>query len=49
MLQAAAPVAAVLAQFTFEDEVVVEPELLTDVEVLGYRPHLKLPIPREWS
>ena len=46
VLQAAAPVAAVLAQFTFEGEVVVEPELLTDVEVLGYRPHFKLPMPR---
>lgn len=46
VLHAAAPVAAVLAQFTFEGEVVVEPELLMDVEVLGYRPHFKLPMPR---
>jgi hypothetical protein len=41
VLQATAPVASVLAWFTYEDEVVVQPELLT-VEVLGYRPHFTL-------
>jgi len=46
VLRAVAPTAAaVLAQFTFEGEAVAEPELLTDVEVLGYRPHFKLPMP----
>ncbi len=42
VLQATAPVASVLARFAFEDEVVVQPELLTDVKALGYRPHFKL-------
>jgi hypothetical protein len=31
VLQATAPVPSILARFTFEDEVVVEPALLTDV------------------
>lgn len=42
VLQATASVASVLARFTNEDEVVVEPELLTDVAVKGYMPHFKL-------
>lgn len=44
VLQASAPTVAVLARFAFEDEVVVEPELLTDVKILGYRPHFKPPL-----
>jgi hypothetical protein len=42
VVQAAAPVESVLARFNFEDEIVVEPELLKDVEVLGYMPQFKL-------
>jgi len=42
--QATAPVEAVLAQFTYEDEVVVDPGLLKNVTVLGYRRHFTLPI-----
>jgi hypothetical protein len=42
VLQATAPIASVLAQFTHEAEVVVEPKLLTDVKLLGRRPHFKL-------
>jgi hypothetical protein len=42
LLQATAPVASVLARFTFEDEVVVDPGLLEDVAVKGYIPHFKL-------
>jgi hypothetical protein len=42
VLRAAAPVTSVLARFTFEHEVMVEPDLLKDVKVLGYRPRFKL-------
>lgn len=45
VVKATAPVASVLARFTYEDEVVVEPALLTHVEVLGHLPHFKLPMP----
>jgi hypothetical protein len=31
-----------LARFTFEDEVVVDPGLLKNVDVRGYRPQFKL-------
>ena len=42
VLQAVAPVASVVAQFTHEDEFVVDPGLLAGVKVLGYRPHFTL-------
>lgn len=44
VLQAVAPVEAILAQFTYEDEVVVEPNLLKEVKSLGYMPQFKLPL-----
>jgi hypothetical protein len=46
VVQATAPPACVLARFTYEDEIVVEPGLLRDVEVLGYLPHFKLTVPQ---
>lgn len=42
VLQAVAPVASVVARFTYEDEVVVEPGLLAGVKVLGHRRHFTL-------
>jgi hypothetical protein len=42
VVRAIAPAGAVLARFSHEDEVVVEPALLRDVEVLGYLPQFKL-------
>lgn len=42
VLQATAPVTSVLAWFTFEDEVVVDPDLLEDFAVKGYMPQFKL-------
>jgi hypothetical protein len=42
VLQATAPPMSVLARFKHEDEVVVEPDLLEDIEVKGYLPHFKL-------
>jgi hypothetical protein len=45
VFQATAPMASVLARFTYQDEMVVEPELLTDVDVLGYIPHFKFLTP----
>jgi hypothetical protein len=41
VVQATAPPASVLARFNFEDEAVVEPDLLDNVEVKGYMPHFK--------
>jgi hypothetical protein len=46
IVQAMAPPGCVLARFTYEDEVVVDPDLLTDVEALGYLPHFKLTMSR---
>jgi hypothetical protein len=45
VVQATAPPGCVLARFTYEDEVVVEPGLVTDVAVQGYLPHFKLTLP----
>jgi hypothetical protein len=45
VVQATASPECVLARFTYEDEVVVEPNLLTDVVVLGHLPHFKLTVP----
>jgi hypothetical protein len=42
VLQASAPPLAVLARFKHEDEVVVKPELLENIEVKGYLPRFKL-------
>ena len=45
VLQATALAASVLARFTYEDEMVVAPELLTDVDTLGDISHFKFPTP----
>jgi hypothetical protein len=43
VLQATAPPMAVLARFAAEDEVVVQPDLLTDIVNLGGFPHFAWP------
>jgi hypothetical protein len=40
--QATVPPGSVLARFTFESEVVVDPALLADTRVIGRMPHFKL-------
>jgi hypothetical protein len=46
VMRAVAPPAAVLARFRHDAEVVVVPELLMDVECLGFIPHFQLPVMR---
>jgi hypothetical protein len=43
VLQATAPPLAILARFTSEDEVVVQPDLLADVKNIAGFPHFTLP------
>jgi hypothetical protein len=43
VVQAIAPPAAILARFAQDTEVVVAPELLNNVENIGYIPHFTLP------
>ena len=43
VLRATAPIESVLARFSYEDEVVVEPDMLVNVESLGGYPRLTLP------
>jgi hypothetical protein len=43
VIKATAPPRAILARFTHEEEVVVDPSVLTDIKELGRIPHFRLP------